>query len=133
MPATLRAVASKIHFHNRMEYHKSVSIRYHRVHSGLSQRELAYLLGYSSEGQVIRHERGTAVPPLLIALAYEAIFRRRVSELFPEFFRTVEQGIEMRIEEMERDLQNKSTKGRKARGIARKLEWVCARRNGFEF
>lgn len=107
-------------------------LRIHRIKSGLSQRELAYVLGYGGTGQIREHEHATSAPPFLMALAYEAVFRIPVAELFPGFSETVTHGIEKRLRELEGTLQEKNAKGRKARAIARKLEWLCARRNGIE-
>jgi transcriptional regulator with XRE-family HTH domain len=107
-------------------------LRTHRKKSGLTQRELAHLLGYESKSPVSRHESAAVVPTLSMALAYEAIFQVPVSELFPDLYRTVEQNVGARLATMEVGLQEKSTKGRDARAIAQKLEWAWARRNGIE-
>lgn len=104
-------------------------LRTHRKKSGLSQRELASILGFLSEIQISRHERSVTIPGLLIALGYEAIFRAPISEIFPGLYQTVEASIEERLAEMEKNLQQSTTKGRKASSIARKLEWLWERRN----
>lgn len=103
-------------------------IRAHRRRSGLTQRELAGVLGYT-EAQVSRHERARALPPLVTALVYEALFRVPVAELFPHAYQKVKGDIETRLTEMEQALQKKSAKGRAANMIARKLEWLSERRN----
>ncbi len=59
----------------------------HRKRSGLSQERLGKLLGYPDEGPVSRHERLRSVPPLRIALGYQAIFQIPVSELFPGVYK----------------------------------------------
>jgi transcriptional regulator with XRE-family HTH domain len=107
-------------------------LRTHRKKSGLTQRELAQLLGYESKSPVSRHETAAGVPTLGIALAYEAIFRVPISELFPDLYRRTETSVEARLAMMEADLREKSAKGRKARAIAQKLEWTSARRIGIE-
>jgi hypothetical protein len=104
-------------------------LRSHRRRSGLSQRELSALLGYTDEGQVSRHERLGTVPHLLTALSYQAIFCVAIAELFPGFYEVVKQGIEERLAKMEEELQGSTAKGRKAAAIARKLEWLWERRN----
>jgi DNA-binding XRE family transcriptional regulator len=103
-------------------------IRIHRKKSGLSQRELAYVLGYASDSQVIQHERAIIVPEFLMALAYEALLQVPVSDLFPGFSQAVADAVETRLAELERTLQKKNAKGRNARATARKLEWIIARR-----
>ena len=104
-------------------------LRTHRKKSGLSQRELASILGFLTEIQVSRHERSVTIPGLMIALGYEAIFRAPISEIFPGLFRAVEASIEDRLAILENELQQSTSKGRKAASIARKLEWLWERRN----
>lgn len=104
-------------------------LRTHRKRSGLSQREIANLLGYPDEGQVSRHERLASVPPFLIALGYQAIFRVPISDLFPGVYETAKQTIEERLVKMEHNFQQYSAKGRNAAMIARKLEWMRERQN----
>ena len=104
-------------------------LRTHRRWSGLSQRELAQLLGYPDEGQVSRHERLNCLPPLLIALSYQAVFRVPVSDIFPGVYETAAQAIEERLATMKNELQQSTAKGRNAALIARKLEWMWERQN----
>ena len=80
----------------------------------------------------MRHEQASSVPPLLVALAYEAIFRVPVAKLFPGIYELVEHGIETRLESLESVLKKKSAKDRDAIATARKQEWIVARRTGFE-
>ncbi|HVB35589.1 MAG TPA: hypothetical protein VNJ52_14635 [Patescibacteria group bacterium] len=69
------------------------------------------------------------MPPLRIALSYQAIFRVPVSDLFPGAYETTRQAIEERLARMESTLQQCSAKGRNAAMIARKLEWMWERQN----
>lgn len=103
--------------------------RIHRRNAGLNQRELGIILGYDDEGAVSRHERFRAVPPLLMALAYEATFRVPVSEIFAGFYEAVAQGVEERLTALERKLGEQSANGPQAAATARKLEWLYARRS----
>ena len=104
-------------------------LRYHRKRSGLSQREIAQLLGYPDQEPVSRHERSRSMPPLIIALCYQAIFRVPVSDLFPGHYEKTKRTIEERLAKMEHDLQQRSAKDRDAAMIARKLEWMWERNN----
>jgi hypothetical protein len=90
---------------------------------------VAQLLGYPDQGPVSRHERLCNVPPLLIALSYQAIFRVPVSDLFPGVYEATRQAIEERLAKMGHDLEQCSAKGRNAAMIARKLEWMWERQN----
>jgi DNA-binding XRE family transcriptional regulator len=99
-------------------------IRTHRKRAGLSQRELGSLLGYSDEGAVARHERSKSLPPFLIAVAYEVIFQKPISELFPGIRDAIKGTIEPRLLRFEAELDN-------APKIARakqKLAWLTERR-----
>jgi hypothetical protein len=70
------------------------------------------------------------VPNLLTALAYEVIFREPISDLFPGLYQAVEAGIEERLTKMEEELYQSTAKGRDAVPIARKLEFLRARKSG---
>jgi DNA-binding XRE family transcriptional regulator len=104
-------------------------LRLHRKRSGLSQRELAQIVGSLTEIPVSRHERSSTIPALLIALGYEVIFRVPISEIFPGLYETVEAGIEERLASMENELQQSPAKGPQAASVARKLEWLWERKN----
>jgi transcriptional regulator with XRE-family HTH domain len=99
-----------------------------RKKSGLTQKELANVLGFSSELPVAEHERSVTIPSLLTAMAYEVIFRVPISEQFREVFATVETGVEERLAELEQKLEESREKGRGATLTARKLEFLCVRK-----
>jgi transcriptional regulator with XRE-family HTH domain len=100
-----------------------------RRRSGLSQKELALILGFRSEATISRHERSDSVPDLLTALGYEVIFRVPLSELFPGLYQTVEAGNEERLAQMEAELHQSTARGRDATPIARKLEFFEERKS----
>jgi DNA-binding XRE family transcriptional regulator len=95
--------------------------------AGLTQRELGLFLGYPDEGSVSRHELSKTVPPLKAALAYEAIFRVPVSELFPELHAGIIQKMEGRLAAFREDLELRNGKGRGANETAQKLIWLTHR------
>lgn len=111
-----RAEAQKTHLDNY--------IRTHRKRAGLSQRELGVLLGYSDEGAVARHERSKSLPPFLIAVAYEVIFQKPISELFPGIHEAIKGAIEPRLSKFEAELDNAPTIVR----AKQKLAWLTERR-----
>ena len=96
----------------------------HRKHTGLSQRELARLLGYENKVSVSRHERLCALPPLFSALAYEVIFRVPVSDLFAGLTEAIEEIVGERLEELEKNLQQQTHGAARSRT----LDWLAARR-----
>lgn len=100
-----------------------------RKKSGLTQKEMAGILGFSSAIPMARHEHSETVPNLLTALAYEIIFRVPVSLQFRELFKTIEAGVEERLLELERELEKCDAKGRGAAQTARKLVFLCARKD----
>jgi transcriptional regulator with XRE-family HTH domain len=101
-------------------------VRAHRKRVGLSQRELAFMLGYGDESAVAKHESFRAVPPLLIALAYEIIFQVPAGELFAGFREVVEASVEQRIAEFKARMEAAGT-GMQDRGTTRKLAWLRSR------
>lgn len=104
-------------------------LRTYRKKSGLSQSELAEVLGLISEWRISEHERSITIPRLLTAISYEIIFNVPISKLFPGVYETVRGNVESRLAELEARLQESDAKGRAANPIARKLEWICERKN----
>ena len=102
-------------------------LRFHRKRAGLSQGEVADLIGYLTHAQVSKHERAENLPSLLIALGYQAIFCVPVSELFPGVYETVKLGVDQRLNALTNELQQSTVKGREAYSVARRLEWLCER------
>jgi transcriptional regulator with XRE-family HTH domain len=71
-------------------------LRANRKRLALSQDEVAFLLGTQSGAKVCRYERFVREPSLATALAYEAIFKRTVSELFPGLYQKIEREVAAR-------------------------------------
>jgi transcriptional regulator with XRE-family HTH domain len=67
-----------------------------RKRLGLSQDEVAFLLGAQSGSKVSRYERFAREPSLATALAFEAIFQRPVSELFAGFYQNIDREVAAR-------------------------------------
>ena len=97
-------------------------VRKYRKCSALSQRDVAYLLGGQSGSKVCRYERFAREPGFATALAYEAIFRRPVAELFPGLYQKMQAEVRARATVLlERDC------GRKlSRAGARRREMLAA-------
>ena len=72
-------------------------LRANRKRLALSQDEVAFLLGTQSGAKVCRYERFVREPSLETALAYEVIFKRSVSELFPGLYQKVELQVAARV------------------------------------
>src|SRR5712692_3816759 len=93
-------------------------LRAYRKRSGLTQREVAFLLGCRNGAQVSRYEKRHRVPPLETALACEAVFGIPASELFAGMRDRANRQIGKRLVELRSKLQANSSqhsKGSEAR------------------
>ena len=72
-------------------------LRTHRRKSGLSQREVAQVLGFKSGQIVSRYEHLSRIPSLKSALACRVLFDVEPHELFPGLYAEVEKLTIMRI------------------------------------
>lgn len=68
-------------------------IRTHRKRSGLTQDELAFLLGTNGGSRVSRYERLSREPNLRTAFAYQVIFGIPPHQLFPAIFHEVKRTV----------------------------------------
>jgi transcriptional regulator with XRE-family HTH domain len=102
-------------------------LRTHRKQSGLTQEEVAFLLGWEDGGQVSRYEKRHRLPPLETALACEAVFGVPVSELFAGVREEIVKDIEKRRAELKHRLQAESSDGSAALLTAHKLRWIDSR------
>jgi transcriptional regulator with XRE-family HTH domain len=64
-------------------------LRTYRKRFGLSQREMAFLLGCASGAKISRYERNARRPSLETLLAYERIFDVSIRELFAGVYEKV--------------------------------------------
>ena len=75
-------------------------LRTNRKRLGLSQGEIAYLLGAGSGAKACRYERFARDPGLRTALAYEAIFQRPIRELFAGLYDEIEREVAERAKRL---------------------------------
>src|SRR2546422_5660745 len=97
-------------------------LRTHRKRAGLSQDEVAYLLGCRSGAKVSRYERLARKPSLETAFAYEAVFKVPARELFAGVYEKVEAEIRKRARVLAGKLGARETD----RTMRRKLESLNA-------
>jgi len=102
-------------------------LRVHRRRARLTQQELGKLVGYERPWQISRHERSKAIPPFLIALAYQAVFGTPVSEIFLGIHVTVVQVVEKRIAELQADLEAKGGTLSEDQATIQKIQWLTKR------
>ena len=75
-------------------------LRIERKRAGLSQRDVAALLGVQTASKVSRYERDRRLPLLRTALAYEAILRKPVSDLFAGTFASARDAVQARAKHL---------------------------------
>lgn len=107
----------------------STYLRFLRKKCGLSQKDLARILGSLTPSQISRHERSVTPPSIMVALGYEVVFRKPVAEIFPGLYHTIEEGVEARLNDHKIELENSGAKGKAALAIATQIEWLCERKN----
>ena len=101
-------------------------LRTYRKKSGLSQDEVAFLLGCQNGTKVSRYERFARKPSLETLFAYEVVFGAPARELFAGAYQKVEKRISNRAQLLTRKL-NRATPDRMA---TRKLQILKAITSG---
>jgi transcriptional regulator with XRE-family HTH domain len=94
-------------------------LRMYRRRAGLSQEDVAYLLGCHEGTKVCRYERYRRIPTLATALAFEVILGVPVRELFAGIYEKAECEVKRRVGFLARRLITKP-----GRGTARRLEML---------
>lgn len=87
-----------------MSYKLDNYLRTYRKRTGLSQDEMAFLLGTRSGSKVSRYERCARKPTLETAFAYEVITRASQRDLFTGLYQRTERATLTRIRALRRRL-----------------------------
>jgi transcriptional regulator with XRE-family HTH domain len=91
--------------------HRPISyLRPLRRRWGLTQRELAFLLGAKTHSSISQVEALRAYPSLANAIACAIIFDTPPFELFPELYAKVHRAVLSRAEDLYQDLQGDSAR-----------------------
>jgi transcriptional regulator with XRE-family HTH domain len=90
-------------------------LRSYRLRWGLSQRDLAYLLGWKTEGVISRLEKKQRPPSARVVIGCYVIFGTRAAELFPGIFKGVEADVMARVWELYERIQGHPSKKTKAK------------------
>ena len=85
-------------------------VRPYRRRWGLTQKELAYLIGAKSRSSISRIERQKREPTLTAAFIFHIVFGTQPDELFPALFAEVEDGVMARAYELYEQLQGNPSK-----------------------
>jgi transcriptional regulator with XRE-family HTH domain len=72
--------------------HKNELLVYRR-RMGFSQKQVARLLGHRDTSMLSRYEHGHSLPPLLIALELEIIYRAPVAFLYVSLYKRLKEQI----------------------------------------
>ena len=92
-------------------------LKQERRRSGLTQADVAALLGLMSHSNVKGYERGRHLPSLRTALSYQAIFGKPVAELFGGVFAGIMEAVAVRAKTRQAHV---STLAESARTLRRK-------------
>lgn len=76
-----------------MQRHYSIYLRTYRKKFGLTQHEVAELVGMDTGQIVSRHEGQTRIPNFKAAIAYQIVFDVPLRALFPELYKEVEREV----------------------------------------
>ena len=96
-------------------------LRSHRLRWGLSQKELAYLLGWDRPDVISRIEKKQRPPTLALAMACFILFGTSAPQLFPDMSASIEALVMARVWEMYETIQ-----GDPSRRTKKKIELLEA-------
>lgn len=94
-------------------------LRAHRRRFGLSQRQLAMLVGYGNGRAVGRHELSQDAPPLLVALGYEVVFEVPVGQLFAGFRSAIADTVSRNLQPLKSEIAQQDSSA-----IREKMTWL---------
>jgi transcriptional regulator with XRE-family HTH domain len=99
-------------------------LRGNRKRLGLSQDDVAFLLGCRSGSKVCRYERFVRIPGLDVAFAFEVIFGKPACEIFAGIFKEVEEKVVARAKALlvRRDFQKKTEAVARKREVLSKIK-----------
>ena len=108
--------------HETMNARRPINyLRSHRLRWGLSQQELAYLLGWDRPDVISRIERKQRSPTLPLAMACFILFGTPAPELFPDMSTSIDALVMARVWEMYERIQ-----GNPSRRTKKKIELLEA-------
>jgi transcriptional regulator with XRE-family HTH domain len=99
-------------------------LRNERRETGLTQADMAALLGAPWKSKVSRYERRVALPPLETALCYEVVMRKPVSQLFAGMRAKAEERVKQRAKDLlaRSGEANTALRARRKRSLERILQ-----------
>lgn len=91
-----------------MSYELPNYLRTYRKRAGLTQNEMALLLGCRNGAKVSRYEHYSRLPNLQTVIAYQIIFRTSTQELFEGIYEDVERATLKRVRAAVKKLSKKA-------------------------
>ena len=79
-------------------------VRRYRMEKGLTQRQLAHILGYQSVSSLAHLEGGQKLPSLITAMKLEAGLQRFIGQLYPRLYDRVRRPVARRRVALFQDL-----------------------------
>jgi DNA-binding XRE family transcriptional regulator len=93
-----------------MDHRRNTHLRPLRRRWGLTQRELAFLIGAKSGPAISRIEWGTRTPSRATAFACAVVFGTTLPELFPDISSEIHEDVRRRVNELYEELQGNPSK-----------------------
>ena len=78
----------------------------YRKKNGLSQKQVAFLLGHKTASQLSRYEKGIKLPGLINTLKLEIIYRTPVSFIFYEHYQRLKNEIRSKEDGLRKKLED---------------------------
>lgn len=97
----------------------------YRKRAGLTQQEVASLLGWKSETQVGRIEKRQRCPTLRNAVGLVAALNVPITDLFAGMYERIAKQVRKRRARLFRQLMKRTVPPKEAKLHARKLEWLA--------
>lgn len=88
-----------------MVHHHRNYLRLHRRKRGLTQGELAFLLGYQSSSKISRLEQAEQAKVLTLGFTFQLLFGVDPREIYPALYDSVRETVIERIRELEAKLR----------------------------
>ena len=82
-------------------------LRTYRISTGLTQKDVAALLGMKTGSTISKTEKGKGIPPVLVLLGYCILFEVHPKDLVPKIFSNIEQAISAHAIEVAGQLQKR--------------------------
>lgn len=95
----------------------SNDVRVYRKKSGLTQDELAYLVGERFGSQMFQVENAARYPSFRTSVAFEIVFRTRLLKLFADTYAMTDLGVKKRAARLLTNLERRPFAGRNRQKI----------------